>query len=371
VASGDGEPAGGHQPGFSQAEEGGPGGITITSVEARTEAVESQLKGLKTEISAYPERPDLEIPVVGMTPIKADFSLADIDPKIFEELGKRHAADPDRFLLRTVVSAKVVREGKRSVELVTHSAEDSVQATAEDIPLEVSREKIKKDIASADEVPARPKEVEYLDNLIDAYVGGLGEKAEQVLADYPERAVASFRRRLREEERKFEAKPEYSETLGVTTLNRTRSGRGEISRNLAGKFQRGVGYGGWKRSYFPQVWFDSDPEFRLARIIDDAREVEFWVRLLRNDLPIMYTSAANLYNPDFVVVLKDGTHVLAEVKAESVLGSDQVQRKKEAAGRWARRASAEMEGEWEYLLVTDRDIKESKGSWSTLRAAAR
>jgi hypothetical protein len=30
-----------------------------------------------------------------------------------------------------------------------------------------------------------------------------------------------------------------------------------------------------------------------------------------------------------------------------------------------------MEGEWEYLLVTDRDIKESKGSWSTLRAAAR
>lgn len=371
VSSADTEAGNGSRPGFSQAEEGGQGGLTISSVEERTEAVESQLKGLNTKIEAYSDRPDLKIPVIRMSPVTADFSLADVEPEAFYDLGGRHAADPDQFLMRTVLSAQVVGEDRRSVEMVTHSAEDSVEASAESIPLDVSVGKVRKAIAKADEVPARAPEIKYLDKLIDAYVEGLGEKAQDILAAYPERAVAAFRRLLRQEQRKFEAKPEFSETVGVTTLNRTRSGRGETSKNLAGRFRRGVGYQGWKRSYFPQVWFDSDPEFRFARTIDDAKEVDFWVRLLRNDLPIMYTSGENHYNPDFVIVLKDGTHVLAEVKAESAVTSDQVQRKKDAAGRWARRASNELEGEWEYLLVTDRDIKESKGSWSALRAAAR
>lgn len=361
----------GNRPGISSAEETSQGGLTIASVEGRTKAVEGQLENLNKQIEAYPERPDLRIPVIKMTPIKAAFSLADVEPRVFEELGRRHAANPDRFLARTILSAKVIREGQRSVKLVTHSAADAVQASAEDIPLEASREKIRRAIASAEEVPARQAELGYLENLIDAYMKGLGEKAQLVLAAYPERAVATFRRLLRDEQRRFEAKPEFSETVGVTALRRTRLGRGETSRDLAGKFQRGVGYEGWKRSYFPQEWFDSNPEFQLARTLDDANEIAFWVRLVRNDLPILYTSGANHYNPDFVIVLKGGTYVLAEVKAESTVGSDQVQKKKEAAGRWTRRASTEMGGDWEYILVTERDIKECKGSWSTLRASTR
>jgi type III restriction enzyme len=370
VSSADAEPGEGTRPGFSLAEDGGPGGLTISSVEERTAAVESQLEGLTTEIEAYAGRPDLKIPIIRMTPIKAEFSLADIEPKAFKELGERHAADPDQFLVRTVVSAQMVRE-RREVELVTHSAEDPVHASAEAIPLHVSLRKVKKAIAKADEVPARGAELGYLDKLVDAYVEGLGDKAQEVLAAYPERAVASFRRLLREEQRKFEAKPQFDETIRVEALSRTRSGRSETSRDLAGQFWRGVGYEGWKRSYFPQVWFDSDPEFRFARTVDDAAGVEFWVRLVRNDIPIMYTSGANHYNPDFVVVLGDGTHVLTEVKAESAVSTEQVQRKKEAAGRWARRASQEMEGDWEYLLVTDRDVRECKGAWAVLRATAR
>ena len=152
-------------------------------------------------------------------------------------------------------------------------------------------------------------------------------------------------------------------------LERTRQGRAETSRNLAGKFQKGVGYEGWKKSYFPQVWFDSDPEFRLARVADDAEDVEFWVRLTLGDLRIMYTSAENHYNPDFLVVLKDGTHLLVEVKAAKAVSNEVVQKKKDAAKRWARHASAEMGGTWEYLLVTDEDIKASRGSWAAVRAA--
>ena len=119
------------------------------------------------------------------------------------------------------------------------------------------------------------------------------------------------------------------------------------------------------------MWFDSDPEFRFARVVDDTEEVDFWVRLLRGDLQIMYTSAENHYNPDFLVVQKDGTRLLVEVKAAKAVPSDDVQRKKDAANRWARHAAAEMGGSWEYLLVTEEDIKASKGSWAAVRVAGR
>ena len=68
-------------------------------------------------------------------------------------------------------------------------------------------------------------------------------------------------------------------------------------------------------------------------------------------------------------MLKDGTHLLAEVKAARAVSSEVVQKKNEAARRWARNASAELGDTWEYLLVSDDDIKASRGSWAAVRAA--
>lgn len=63
--------------------------------------------------------------------------------------------------------------------------------------------------------------------------------------------------------------------------------------------------------------------------------------------------------------------MLAKVKAGSALTREAVQQKKDAAKRWARRVSAEVGGEWAYLLVTETDIEASKGSWPAVRAAGR
>ena len=46
-----------------------------------------------------------------------------------------------------------------------------------------------------------------------------------------------------------------------------------------------------------------------------------------------------------------------------------VQGKREAAKRWANyvNASLDVKSEWRYLLVSETDIKESKGSWGALK----
>ena len=68
-----------------------------------------------------------------------------------------------------------------------------------------------------------------------------------------------------------------------------------------------------------------------------------------------------------VRLLRDAGRVGEEDESEGSI--EVVQKKKDAAKRWARHASAEMGGTWEYLLVTDEDIKASRGSWAAVRAA--
>src|SRR5690606_20527926 len=128
----------------------------------------------------------------------------------------------------------------------TRSAEDDVRATANAVPLSESIQLLRRRVSKSDEVPARADEVVLLNDLIQAYVAGLGEKAEAVLSSYPERAVDAFRRTLRDTQRALDAAPEVGETVVERTLPRERVARAETSKNLAGKFRRGVGYEGWK-----------------------------------------------------------------------------------------------------------------------------
>lgn len=348
-----------------------PGGITIAAFDDRSAAIGDQVEKLETVVEARSDLPDVAVPVIQMTPVKGQFSLDVIDPELFRALGVQHAADPDALLLRTVISAEVEGGDHRRVKMVTRTAEDKVTGATVNVPLAESVEAVRRELKASEEVPARKAEAVLLDRLLDAYVAGLGDKAEEVLSGFRHRAIATFRKVLREAQRDLEAKPEYGELVRLAPLKRNRVSRPETSKHLAGIFRRGVGYEGWKKSYFPQVWFDSEPEFRFARVVDDADDVAFWVRLVRDDIPIMWTSAGNHYNPDFLVLLKDGTRVLAEVKADRMVKVDEVREKKTAAKRWTRKVSAEAEGEWEYLLVTPDDIKLSKGSWPALRASAR
>ncbi|MHB8290658.1 MAG: hypothetical protein ACYDEY_15825 [Acidimicrobiales bacterium] len=97
-----------------------------------------------------------------------------------------------------------------------------------------------------------------------------------------------------------------------------------------------------------------------------------WVRLHLNELPILWNSGGQQYNPDFIVIETDGTHWVVEVKMDKEMTSADVQGKREAATRWANHVSAneQVGATWRYLLASEADVATSKGSWQTLKHLA-
>jgi type III restriction enzyme len=85
---------------------------------------------------------------------------------------------------------------------------------------------------------------------------------------------------------------------------------------------KGVAYEGWKKSVYKQVWFDSSTERTVATTLDDSDEIGFWLRLHKDDLPIIWEGGS--YNPDFLAVDTAGVHWLVEPKMEREVGSAEV-----------------------------------------------
>jgi type III restriction enzyme len=100
----------------------------------------------------------------------------------------------------------------------------------------------------------------------------------------------------------------------------------------------------------------------------DSATVLCWDRLLINDLPILWNSDGKQYNPDLIVIGKDGTHWIVEVKMDKEMQSEDVRGKREAAQRWANHVNADgrVKVQWRYLLVSESDINDAKGSWDAL-----
>ena len=118
---------------------------------------------------------------------------------------------------------------------------------------------------------------------------------------------------------------------------------------------RGMVFNGFKRSLFPLVKFDSDPERRLAVVLEDDAAVQRWFKPSRNDLQIEYRPDDS-YTPDFIVEGKAAKYLI-EVKANNELQDPDVQAKAKRAVDWCRQASAYEAGHggkaWEYLLVPE------------------
>ena len=94
-----------------------------------------------------------------------------------------------------------------------------------------------------------------------------------------------------------------------------------------------------------------------------------WVRLHIGELPILWNSAGQQYNPDLIVIETDGTHWVVEVKMDKEMRNEDVKGKRAAAQRWANYVSADglVKETWRYLLVSENDVKTAKGSWSALQ----
>lgn len=118
-------------------------------------------------------------------------------------------------------------------------------------------------------------------------------------------------------------------------------------------------FGGFTKCCYPLQKFDTDPERRLAVIIDGDASVEKWIKPARNQFRIDYRSG-EAYEPDFVVETKTRM-LICEVKAQNELEDATVKAKAAAATKWCKTATQHAPGggtkRWIYLLIPDEQIR--------------
>jgi type III restriction enzyme len=344
----------------------------VTGLAQRTSDVQDAVIKIKRVIERDKNAPRIMVPILRMSMVQSKFTLADItDTDSFRKLGADLASNPDGELSRTLVGARVVTgpDGIKRTELIRSSAADRINSAATLFPLDQLRQQLVEIVLLSPAVPARAQETAALAPLMDAFFEGLGASAERVLSANLERAGARLVRLVTEEQKRYQAKPTYEEVVELKEFNPTRITDRSVTSDRFGPFNRATAYEGWKRAVFPVAWFDSEPERRVANMVDDDGDVECWVRLQVNDLPILWNAGGQEYNPDLIVIDRDQEHCVVEVKMNKELESAEVIAKREAAMRWANHVSADekVATHWRYLLVSESDVKESKGSWRALK----
>lgn len=345
----------------------------VTDTAQRTQVATTAAGRMKQEIAPRSDLGPIAAPILRMTTVISDFSLADItDLQVFRQLGSQIAANPDEELRRVKVSARVVEgaDGMRRTELVTTTAADKVGAATSLLPLEEARRRLRDAVLASPIVPARKQERNAIGPLLDAFIDGLGAKAESLLSAYLDRATTRLVALVTAQQRRFARQPRYDEVIEIVPVGGIRATDKAVSSDRAGKFLRSLAYDGWTKSLYAVNWFDSAPERAVANIADDADQVDRWVRLKTGDLPILWRDDGREYNADLIVVEKDGGRWVIEVKADKDADSEEVVGKREAAQRWVNHVNAEddVDGNWAYLLVTETDITQAKGSWAALCA---
>lgn len=342
------------------------GAAAIATVESRQGQADAQAQ--VPELRPLPAPVQLVIPELRMTAVDSPFSLADItDTSTFRRLGERLARDPVDELRRIRLTAHVVEtlDGLRHTELTPGKTVDRVESPASLIPLEDAIARLADQVLASAVVPARKNQRAQLAPLLNAFITGLGDQAELVLSAYLDRAAAGFIQILGEEQRRFAAAPRFDEVLELRAFEPLRHGRPQTSASRYGDFKKGVGYTGWRRSMYEQVWFDSATERTMANLLDDEPSIDVWARLHLRDLEIRYQGGT--YNPDFIAAA-NGSRWVVETKADRDLKTDVVQEKRQAAQRWANHVTSDerVTETWHYLLVGETDLKQARGDWQAL-----
>lgn len=118
-------------------------------------------------------------------------------------------------------------------------------------------------------------------------------------------------------------------------------------------------FGGFSKCCYTLQKFDTDPERRLAVVIEADPSTDKWIKPGRNQFRIDYRSG-EAYEPDFVVETKTRM-LICEVKAQNELDDATVKAKAAAATRWCKTATEHAQGggtkPWVYLLIPDDQIR--------------
>jgi type III restriction enzyme len=343
----------------------------VTTVEQRTAQVAAAVLKMKQPIARRADAPPIVLPLLRMSTVESAFTLADItntDP--FRKLGASLAANPDSELARTLVSARVVTglDGIKRTELITSAAADRVQSAPTLFALDELRSQLVDMILASPAVPARKDQRAAVLPLMAAFFDGLGDHAADVLSANLGRAGARLVRLVADEQRRYTATPSYREVIELRPFAPTRATDKPVSADRFGAFAKSSAYEGWQRSLFALEWFDSEPERAVANMVDADETVDCWIRLHIGELPILWNSGGQEYNPDLIVVGADGVRWVVEVKMEKEMTSAEVQAKRDAARRWANYVSADekVTATWRYLLAAESDVKAAKRSWPAL-----
>ena len=121
-------------------------------------------------------------------------------------------------------------------------------------------------------------------------------------------------------------------------------------------------FGGFKRCLYPLQKFQSDPERKLAVILD--RESQKWFRPAKGQFQIFYKAGIEHqeYIPDFVAEA-DRCIYLLEPKAKSEMAAADVLAKRDAAVKWCEHASNHNQANggkpWKYALIPHDAIAEN------------
>ena len=121
-------------------------------------------------------------------------------------------------------------------------------------------------------------------------------------------------------------------------------------------------FGGFKRCLYPVQKFQSDPERKLAVILD--RESQKWLKPAKGQFLIFYKAGIEHpeYIPDFVAETEDCIYML-EPKARNEMTSSEVLAKKESAVKWCALATDHNLNNggklWKYALIPHDAITEN------------
>ncbi|MGD0036486.1 MAG: DEAD/DEAH box helicase family protein [Bacteroidota bacterium] len=112
-----------------------------------------------------------------------------------------------------------------------------------------------------------------------------------------------------------------------------------------------------KKSVFNFVTCDNDLEYRFAKFLDGAEDVEAFAKLPEQfgfsiEYPDSLSNIRNYY-PDFVARMKDGTHWIIETKGREDI---EVKRKDDAAERWCENATNLTGTNWHYIKVPQKEF---------------
>jgi type III restriction enzyme len=358
-----------------------PGAIAISTIDTRAGAAESESGELaRPPVSLRENLLPIHLPKLRQVPVARRRSLSEVtDEDQLEALGRRLRAQPEDELRRIQITATHVEgpDGVFRSEIRQVTASDLVTSAATlNVDFDWSRGELVRHVmqlpmvdASAD---ARAVERSNAERLVDAFVRGLGDDAQTLLAAYAGRSAVRLGQHIQQEMRKGSAGIAYTDSYSDFIFKPSRLlGTRSESDDRRGRFATNIAYVGWSRSAFSHAWFDSAPERTVALILDEEEEVGWWARLLNGDLSIVWGAGQN-YNPDLLAAI-GSERWLIEVKADNKMSDEEVQAKRVSAKAWVNYVNGltevqERAEKWRYLLVSESDIEQAKGSWGALAA---